>query len=59
MTFKFRIGRLTIDIGKDKFLGGYRFKFEICFYGKRYYKFKKNIRNLKQRMEKEKLQNEK
>ena len=53
MTFKFRIGRLTVQISKGKFLGGFRFKFEVCFYGKKYYKLKKNIRRLKQKMKKE------
>lgn len=59
MMFKFRIGHLTVDIGKSKFLGGFRFKFEVCFYGKKYYKCKKNIRELKQKMKKERLCNEK
>lgn len=57
MTLKFYIGQLSFKIGKGRYLGGLFFSFELLFYGKRYYRFKKNMRKLRRKLEKTKKTN--
>ena len=47
MTLRFYIGRLTLEVGKSKYLGGIKFVFEIVFYGKGYYRFRRKIKALR------------
>ena len=50
-TLKFCIGQLSINIGKGKYLGGLFFSFELLFYGRGYYRFRKEMRMLRRKLE--------
>ena len=47
MQIKFYIGRMTLEAGKAKYLGGLRLAFDIVFYGKGYYRFRRKIKKLR------------
>ena len=46
MTLRFYLGRITLEAGKAKYLGGLRLAFAIVFYGKRYYRYRRNIKKI-------------
>jgi len=49
MTLKFYIGRMTLEAGKSRLLGAYRFAFTISFYGKGYYRFRRKMKELRKK----------